>query len=149
VVSFVPDDFVAPPPLATAEFRLEPLGPEHNVSDYAAWTSSIDHINATPGFADWDWPDESLTIEDNLSDLVSHSQDFAKRIGFTYTVLDADDGHVIGCLYMYPAKRPGHDVSVRSWVTVARADLDEPLWRAVTAWIDTDWPFESPDYASR
>jgi hypothetical protein len=148
-VSFVPAGFVAPTALVTAEFRLEPLGPQHNVADYAAWTSSIEHIKATPGFADWDWPDESLTIDDNLSDLVEHEQDFAGRMGFTYTVLDPHSGDVIGCLYLYPAKRPGHDVSVRSWVVSDRAELDEPLWRTVSAWIDTDWPFAAPDYAPR
>ena len=38
------------------DLRLSPLGPEHNASDYAAWTSSIDHIRATPGFPDGSWP---------------------------------------------------------------------------------------------
>jgi hypothetical protein len=148
-MSFVPDTFAVPTGLTTEDFRLEPLGPQHNESDYAAWTSSIDHINATPGFADWDWPDASLSIADNHSDLVKHAQDFAARTGFTYTVLDPADGRVIGCLYLYPARRPGFDVSVRSWVTSDRAELDEPLWRAVSAWIGADWPFQAPDYAPR
>jgi hypothetical protein len=148
-MTFVPDDFMAPTALVTADFRLEPLGPQHNLADYAAWTSSIDHIKATPGFADWNWPDASLTIDDNLSDLVEHEQDFARRMGFTYTVLDPSSGDVIGCLYLYPAKQAGHDVKVRSWVVSDRADLDEPLWRTVSTWIETDWPFDAPDYASR
>jgi hypothetical protein len=29
------------------QFVLEPLGPEHNEQDFAAWTSSMDHIIAT------------------------------------------------------------------------------------------------------
>jgi hypothetical protein len=52
----VPDGFVVPPPLTTDQFRLEPLGPQHNEADHAAWTTSIEHIRATPGFADTDWP---------------------------------------------------------------------------------------------
>ena len=36
--------------LATDDFVLEPLGPEHNEADYAAWTSSLEHIRRTPGF---------------------------------------------------------------------------------------------------
>jgi hypothetical protein len=149
---FVPDTFVVPPGLVTDQFRLEPLGPQHNAADYATWTSSIDHITATPGFADWDWPDSSLTIEDNLADLVQHEKDFAERIGFTYTVLstvlDPQDD-VIGCVYLYPSDQPGSDVHVRSWVRRDHADLDEPLWRAVTAWLAADWPFEAPEYAPR
>ncbi len=34
-------------------------------SDYAAWTSSIDHIMATPGFAGWGWPHE-MPLDENL-----------------------------------------------------------------------------------
>jgi hypothetical protein len=44
----VPDGFVVPPPLTTDQFRLEPLGPQHNEVDHAAWTTSIEHIRATP-----------------------------------------------------------------------------------------------------
>ena len=47
---FVPDSFVAARgPRRPRDFRLRPLGPEHNASDYAAWTASIDHIRRTPG----------------------------------------------------------------------------------------------------
>jgi hypothetical protein len=145
---FVPESFAVPTALMTAEFRLEPLGPQHNDADFAAWTPSVAHIKATPGFADWRWPDESLTITDNLRDLVKHEQDFTDRIGFTYTVL-TEGGDVIGCVYLYPSRRPEFDVDVRSWVSSDHADLDEPLWRAVSAWIDTDWPFDAPAYASR
>ncbi len=35
---FVPVDFVVPDGLTAGEFNLEPLGPQHNVADYAAWT---------------------------------------------------------------------------------------------------------------
>ena len=52
---FVPADFAVPDGLTTEEFRLEPLGPQHNARDYAAWSSSIEHILATPGF-DSRWP---------------------------------------------------------------------------------------------
>ncbi len=48
---FVPASFDPPVGLDHVAFRLQPLGPEHNLSDYAAWTSSIDHIRSTPGFA--------------------------------------------------------------------------------------------------
>ena len=48
---FVPAEFVVPRILGTTEFRLEPFGPEHNDADYAAWSSSADHIHATPAAA--------------------------------------------------------------------------------------------------
>ena len=65
---FVPDEFEPPDGLDVGPFRLTPLGPEHNDSDYAAWTSSMDHIHATPGFEAGRWPHE-MTLEENRRDI--------------------------------------------------------------------------------
>ncbi|HEX6680554.1 MAG TPA: hypothetical protein VF063_07910 [Gaiellaceae bacterium] len=51
VAEFVPRDSDVPRRLEMQQFVLEPLGPEHNEQDYDAWTSSMDHIAATPGWA--------------------------------------------------------------------------------------------------
>ena len=53
---FVPDRSSPPAGLDTEAFRLRPLGPEHNASDYAAWTTSMDHIRRTPGWQGQSWP---------------------------------------------------------------------------------------------
>src|SRR5689334_4138189 len=142
---FVPADFAVPGGLTAGEFRLEPLGPQHNAADYAAWTSSIGHIRATPGFAGSSWPHE-MSLAENLGDLERHARDFAGRRGFTYTVLSAP-GEVIGCVYIYPP--PGEDSGrhgaggshavVRSWVRADQAALDPVLYRAVRAWLERDW----------
>jgi hypothetical protein len=147
---FVPDGFLPPRRLETPELVLVPLGPEHNERDHVAWSSSIPHIRATPGFEGQSWPRE-MSLEDNLRDLERHAGDFGARTGFTYTVLDPADGDVIGCLYIYP---PGPvdgagDAVVRSWVRVDRAHLDVVLWRAVSDWLDADWPFGDVVYAPR
>ena len=81
---------------------LEPLGPRHNESDYAAWSSSIEHIRATP-VSRGAWPHE-MSLAENLADLEMHERDFETRAGFTYTVLDPESGDVIGCVYIYPAE---------------------------------------------
>lgn len=155
--AFVSDDFEPPLGLVSAGFVLEPLGPQHNVADYDAWSSSLAHIRATPGFEGSDWPYE-MTLEQNLGDLERHSRDFEQRSGFTYTVLDPDDGDVIGCVYIYPldtadadsaGDRVTHDASVRSWVRADRPALDETLWRAVGDWLRAEWPFTSVRYAAR
>ena len=145
--AFVPDDFDVPQELVTDEFRLEPLGPQHNEGDYAAWTSSMEHIAATPGFADWGWP-HRMPPEQNLADLRRHADDFANRTGFTYTVLASDDDSVVGCVYVYPADSAGV-ADVRSWVRADRADLDVPLHDAVAFWLNDAWPFEAVSYAPR
>jgi hypothetical protein len=154
--SFVPADFAVPEGLVTADFRLEPLRPRHNEADYAAWSSRMDHIRATPGFARWRWPYE-MSLEDNRRDLERHERDFGTRRGFTYTVLSQSTGDVIGCVYIYPPrdKEPGTVVTrdgradVQSWVRATSADLDPVLYAAVLAWLERDWPFTAITYAQR
>lgn len=147
---FVPDDFEPPTSLVTDQFRLEPLGPQHNEVDRVAWMSSIEHIRATPGYPDGDWPpSEGMTLERNLADLQRHADHFAARKGFTFTVLDPADGDVIGCVYLYPTRSEESDVSVQSWVRADRAHLDTPLADALVEWIAADWPWERPDRYGR
>jgi hypothetical protein len=145
--AFVPASFDPPTGLDAPLFRLRPLDPVHNVSDHEAWTSSMDHIHATPGFRAEGWP-TPMTLEQNRSDLERHAADFTARTGFTYTVLAPTEDVVIGCVYIYPAD-DGSGADVRSWVRTEDADLDGPLYRAVTAWIATDWPFTQVVYAPR
>lgn len=143
---FVPDDFVVPQGLVGPDFRLEPLGPQHNEDDHMAWTSSIDHIRATPGFRDGQWPPVGgLSLAENRRDLERHADDFERRVGFTYTVLD-DGDRVIGCVYIYPSRSDAGVAEVRSWVSANRAELDVPLHDAVANWLETEWPFTAARY---
>lgn len=147
---FVPADFVPPTSLTTDRFRLEPLGPQHNESDHAAWTSSIEHIRTTPGYPDGDWPPaDGMALERNLADLRRHAEDFAERVGFTFTVLDPADDAVIGCVYLYPSPAEEWDVTVQSWVRADRAELDVPLADAVAAWLEAGWPWQRVDRCGR
>jgi hypothetical protein len=148
VPELVPTDFDVPLGLETSQFVLEPLGPEHNERDYAAWTSSMGHIAATPGFGDSTWPRE-MTLDENRADLQRHADDFRARKGFTYTVLHPSGRDVIGCVYIYPVPDGDEDASALSWVRESHAHLDTPLWRAVSEWLEADWPFASVRYASR
>jgi hypothetical protein len=148
--AFVPRGFNPPTSLVTDRFRLEPLGPQHNEADHAAWMSSIAHIRGTAGYPDGNWPPPGgMSLEENLSDLRRHADDFAKRTGFTFTVLDAVDDDVIGCVYLYPSTSPEYDVTVQSWVRADRAALDVALADAVANWVTTDWPWERPDRCGR
>ena len=142
----VPTDFDIPLGFEGPGFHLEPLGPSHNERDYEAWTSSVDHITATPGFETWDWP-APMNLKENLADLVGHENDFENRSGFTYSILDGEE--VIGCVYLYPSPDPEHDVSVRSWVRASRAEMDRIVWESLSRWLEDHWPFTNPDYAAR
>ncbi len=143
---FVPADFDPPTSLSRPAFVLEPLGPQHNERDYAAWTTSMDEIRSLPGFDDGRWP-RMMSLEENLGDLERHERDFLARTGFTYTVLDPADGDVIGCVYIYPNKE-GPGAQVRSWMRADHVQLDRELAEAVAAWL-RDWPIPAVRYLGR
>ena len=141
---FIPADFDVPREFAGSGYRLEPLGPQHNERDYDAWTSSMEHIRATPGFAGTDWP-HPMSLDENLADLEGHARDFAERTGFTYSILDGAD--VIGCIYIYPSPDDDSDAAIKSWVRSSRAEMDGIVRRELGGWIESDWPFTTPKYA--
>jgi RimJ/RimL family protein N-acetyltransferase len=145
---FVPEEFTVPRRLETPLFVLEPLGPQHNEEDYAAWSTSIEHIRSTPGWEGDSWP-RPMSLEDNRRDLERHARDFQSRAGFTYTVLDRAGGEVVGCVYIYPSREDGLDAVVLSWVRATSADRDAELWRAVSDWLADSWPFARIEYAPR
>jgi hypothetical protein len=123
--------------------------PSTNDADHRAWMSSIEHIRATPGFSTWRWPpDEGMSPEENLRDLRRHADDFERRVGFTYTVLD-DEDVVVGCVYIYPSRAAPDITEVRSWVTASRAQLDSVLHESVDSWLAADWPFTDVRYRNR
>ncbi|MFE4636594.1 N-acetyltransferase [Streptomyces sp. NPDC056773] len=150
--TFVPpaEVFEVPVRLVGDGFRLEPLGPQHNEGDLAAWSGSIDHLRATPGFlGDWP-PEEGMSPEANLADLVRHARDFAERRGFTYSILEGEE-EVIGCLYIYPAHAEPGRVHVTSWVRADRAAFDRTVYETVSRWLAEVWPFDAERiaYAAR
>lgn len=143
----VPDSFVIPEPLATDQFRLQPLEQRHNEADLAAWTSSIEHIRSTPGFIGRNWPAGPITEAENKHDLYRHELHRAERSGFTFAILSGSE--YVGCLYLYPPRDERHDVDVRSWVRGDHPELDRPVYQAVLNWLRASWPWQNIEYAER
>lgn len=143
--------FVDPPvPLATSWFRLEMLAPVHNERDYEAWMSSADHIGATAGFAQPDWPYDwprPMTLDENLADLEQHRREFFAGEAFAYSVLDGDD--VIGCVYISPDGSGPTDAVVRSWVRASHAERDSDLAVEIDQWLREAWRFGSRRWPGR
>ncbi len=140
MTAFIPPDFDVPRTVEFEHFRLEVLGPEHNERDHAAWSSSMEHIHATPGFEGHPWP-MPMTLEENLDDMEMHAREFEERTAFTWSILQAGTDDVIGCIYLYPLDPPsdGHG-RFRSWVTAARAADDAQVRATIGDWFDATFP---------
>lgn len=144
---FVPAEFDVPDMLETGQYRLRMLTVNDLVKDYDAVVSSEAHIQAAgpPGMT---WP-TGLTLEEDLIDLGWHQKEFMNRTSFAYTVVTLDESRVIGCVYINPTRKVGHDARITLWTRPPEQLpwLDEARLRSVVrAWLAEDWPFENPAF---
>ncbi len=146
---FVPDDFVPPQKFETKRYTIMPIKESHAHLDFEALKGSVEHLQGTFGPGDT-WPAE-VTIEENIEVLGWHEQEFAKRIGFVYTVMNHDETKVLGCIYIYPSRLDSYDAESICWVTKAEYDLgmDSVLYNDLQTWLTKDWPFEKVVYPGR
>ena len=145
---FVPPEFAVPEKLETDEFRLRMLTVNDVVKDYDAVMSSIDHCKTIwPGGK---WPDD-LTLEQNLIDLGWHQKEFQMRRSFAYTVVNLSESVVLGCVYIDPTRRRGHDAVVFLWARQSElaGGLEDRLYTTVKDWIREDWPFTRVAFPGR
>ena len=147
VIPFVPKDFVVPQVLETDEFRLRTLTVNDVVKDYDAVMTSVDHCQTVWGGK---WP-QGLTLEQNLIDLGWHQKESQTRRSFTYTVVQPSEARVLGCVYILPTRKPGHDAEVYLWARQSElaAGLEDRLYAAVQGWLASKWPFKSAAFPGR
>ncbi len=145
---FVPAEFAIPSELLTKHFKLRMLSVDDVEKDFEAVTSSAAHVSKV--WPDSGWP-QGLTLRQNLVDLGWHEKEFQNRSSFAYTVVNSDDSRVLGCLYFYPTCKAGYDAEIFMWVRQSElaTGLDGELFRAVQAWLASDWPFDNPGYPGR
>ena len=144
---FVPHDFAIPETLETAEFRLRMLTVHDVVKDYDAVMSSVAHCQTVWG---GEWP-AGLTLTQNLIDVGWHQKEFQTRRSFAYTMVDLAETEVLGCVYILPSTKRGHDAEVYLWARQRElaGGLEDRLYAVTRAWIATQWPFQAVAYPGR
>lgn len=146
---FVPQDFQIPQIYVSrqATFKLKPLGPNYARQDYAAYMSSIEHLQKTFTFSK-SWPHAGLTMAEAIKDVQEEQAGFIARRKFTFAVLNPDESKELGCVYISPSKKVGYDATVRMWVTENQAVIgfDKRLAGEVKIWMKSKWPFPKIAY---
>ncbi len=147
---FIPIDYNPARRIETENFVLIPLGPDLVNQDYAAYMSSIEHLQKTfsRGSA---WPHQDITIEDAMKDVLNEQERFANRESFAYSVLTKDGKRELGSVYIRPPNKPGFDAEVSLWVTQEEFDsgFDSSLYEWTQLWIAESWPFKKVAYPGR
>ena len=140
----VPDDFIVPEMLETEKLRLRMLSVDDVEKDYEAVMTSIEHLQSLcDPYASAIWPQEGMTIEEDLRDLERHQSEFLAKIAFAYTVMSLDESECLGCIYIDPSHVKEYDAEVYLWVRQSEFEkgLEEYLFHAVQKWVDEVWPF--------
>ncbi|MBC8392511.1 MAG: GNAT family N-acetyltransferase [Deltaproteobacteria bacterium] len=147
---FVPKEFVIPKDLVTEWFHMRMLTVQDVHLDYDAVMSSMKHLRNVFG-PNNNWPSETMTLEENLSDLQKHQNDFLNRHSFTYTVLRPDEAACLGCVYIDPSNKANYDAEVYLWVreSESKTGFDDILFNAVKKWISQRWPFKNVAYPGK
>jgi len=137
-------------------FLVRPLLPSDVVLDHDAVMSSREflyHWEQEPPY-----PPEDFSVDDNLVDLEQMDGEHRKGTRYTYTVMNADETEVLGCIYLFPnndrmyrsAEVTSHDgtdfssfdITVAFWVRVSTWEhgFERDLLDAVLSWLRDDWP---------
>jgi len=150
IKKFVPDDFIVPGKLETEEFRLRMLTPGDVGKDYKAVMSSREHLRSLVSKEDKNntWPEENMTIEEDLEDLKRHQEEFLQRKAFAYTVMNLDESRCLGCVYIDPSEKPDIEAEVTLWAVTCELEngLETRLLKTVKRWIEEKWPFNETEY---
>ena len=141
-------------------FIVRPLVLADVVLDYEAVMSSREflyHWEQDPPY-----PPEDFSIEDNLDDLTQMDSEHRSGSRYTYTVVNASETQVLGCIYFAPnddrmyrtAKVTSHDgtdlssvdATISFWVRVSTwADgFERTLLESVLRWLRDDWDLRQP-----
>ena len=139
-------------------FIVRPLLPSDVELDHGAVMSSREflyHWEQEPPY-----PPEDFSVADNLVDLEKMHGEHREGTRYTYTVMNADESQVLGCLYLLPnddrmyqsAQVMSHDgsdfstidLTLSFWVRVStwEAGFERVLLDAVLAWLRDVWSVE-------
>jgi hypothetical protein len=148
--TFVAADFAVPTLVETPGFKLVPLGPALVDIDFAAYMSSIEHLQQTFTRSKG-WPRADISAAEAMTDMQTEEGRFQRRESFAYAVLTPDGSRERGCVYVYPSTVPGHDAVVRLWVTKAEYDagFDQELYAWTQQWVAQTWPFKAVAFPGR
>lgn len=126
--------------------HMRPIRGDDIYIDYPAVMGSQTRLWSIFG-AEWGWPPETMTVEEDHADLIRHEREIAAHESFNYCILDQDGTRLLGCIYIDPPDDDDDtDAVVCWWVIDAElgSDLDRLLDTFVPDWLKREWPFANP-----
>lgn len=151
-MTWLPDGYEPPARLdLPTGHHLRPIRAEDVDIDMVAVMGAQERLFGLFGGV-WGWPPATMTREQDLEDLEYHEAEMRNRSSYNYAILDADESHLLGCVYVDPPdKIPDADAEIAWWVVddAVGTDLERTLADTLPRWIADAWPFERPIHIGR
>jgi len=151
----LPNDFSAPKELTFEDLIARPLTRSDLQADIDAVNSSLETIRNTRGGS---WPEEAVSEEFDVLDLVWHEREFREDSSFAYVVYDANNTY-IGCFYLYPLgvrtelteALLEYNIDASWWVTASAYEQGyyQKLYQALQRWLPNDLMFTKVYYSNK
>lgn len=162
-MSFYSYDQPVPELLCTSDFLIRPLRTTDAQLDYEAVMSSTASLRI---WSASDWPQDSFSFSENMTDLAMHEAEHEARIAFGYTIMAPDESRCLGSIYINDLEplRANYacdhksaaalaelEARVEFWLRddAAAAGLDRRLVDALLGWLAREWPFRRVAFGSR
>ena len=150
-MTWLPDGYEPPARLdLPTGHHLRPIRAEDVDIDMVAVMGAQERLFGLFGGV-WGWPPATMTREQDLEDLEYHEAEMRNRSSYNYAILDADESHLLGCVYVDPPEKAGADAEISWWVVdeLVGSPVEAALDALVPQWIATEWPLERPRYVGR
>ncbi len=145
--------------ISTSEFIFEPLLPDHVALDYEAVMSSKVFLRK---WSQSTWPTDNFTLDENLIDLIRHSQEHINNLAYTYTILNIDRTRCLGCIYIKPVesitantseeenKLRTFDAILSFWVreSLQENQMEQSIIDFLIKWMKETWKFNELVFAT-
>ena len=90
--------------------------------------------------ARWGWPSPTMTISQDLDDLVRHEREMESQRSYNYCILDNGDTQLLGCVYIDPPNTASPldvDAEICWWIvdSAMGTELETCVKSAIPQWI--------------
>lgn len=148
--ALVPGNFELPAKYEAGPFIIRPLIAHDVVSEHSKGPGGTDPHYGLP-IPSLDMPVNGTPSQDDLLGLEYPQRRIPLPNSFSYPVVDAETGKMIGCVYVNHSSDPSHDAEVTWWLRTGSAEngLYQTFSETVKEWVNEQWPFKNPDFNGR
>jgi len=145
---FISDIYNPPKNFDNEYFHFRVLEGKIAELDFEAVMSSQKRLQGIFG-SDSQWPKSDMTLEENITSLNVHKQEFESRQAFAYSVFNKSKTKCLGSVYIDPSDSPNYQCIVYLWVRDDSIELDNDLYQTVYKWLYVEWGFSKVAFPGR